>query len=72
VFDPDTIQDHATFEKPMQYATGVIDVVVNGKLSLENGEPTSEKPGRFVHGRAWTGQPGGGCRASSRDWAWVR
>jgi N-acyl-D-amino-acid deacylase len=72
VFGPATIQDHATFEKPMQYATGVIDVVVNGKLSLENGEPTSARPGRFVHGRAWTGQPGGGCRASSRNWAWLK
>jgi N-acyl-D-amino-acid deacylase len=72
VFDPATIQDHATFAKPMQYATGVIDVVVNGKLSLENGEPTAARPGRFVHGRAWTGQPGGGCRASSKDWTWVK
>jgi N-acyl-D-amino-acid deacylase len=72
VFDPTTIQDHATFEKPMQYATGIIDVVVNGKLSLENGKLTSARPGRFVHGRAWIGQPGGGCRASSRAWTWMK
>ena len=41
VFDPATIQDHATFEKPHQFATGVSEVVVNGQLALEKGEPTA-------------------------------
>ena len=70
VFDPKTIQDHATFEKPHQYSTGVSEVLVNGQLALKDGVPTGAKPGRVVRGRAWTGREGGGCRASSRDWSW--
>jgi N-acyl-D-amino-acid deacylase len=70
VFDPKTIQDHATFEKPHQYATGVSEVLVNGQLAIKDGVPTGAKPGRFVRGRGWTGREGGGCRASSRDWRW--
>ena len=50
VFDPATIQDHATFEKPQQYATGVRDVLVNGVVVLRNGTPTGATPGRFVRG----------------------
>lgn len=48
VFDPQTIQDHATFEKPMQYATGVSGVWVNGVEVLRNGEHTGARPGRVV------------------------
>ncbi|MBM4218246.1 MAG: D-aminoacylase [Gammaproteobacteria bacterium] len=70
VFDPATIQDHATFEKPHQYSTGVSHVILNGVLTLENGEPTAARPGRFVRGRAWTGWPDGGCRATAADWDW--
>ena len=68
VFDPQKIQDHATFEKPHQFATGVSEVLVNGELALKAGLPTGATAGRFVRGRAWTGRDGGGCRASSRDW----
>lgn len=71
VFDPATIQDHATYEKPQQFSTGVRDVLVNGRFALEDGEPTGAHSGRFVHGRAWTGAPGGGCRASAKDWTWA-
>ena len=60
VFDPTTIADHATYEKPMQYATGVRDVFVNGTQVLMGGEPTGKTPGRFVKGPGWTGWPGGG------------
>ena len=60
VFDPTTIADHATYEKPMQYATGVRDVFVNGTQVLMGGEPTGATPGRFVKGPGWTGWPGGG------------
>ena len=70
VFDPQTIQDHATFEKPQQYATGVSHVAVNGQLALADGEPTAARPGGVVRGRAWTGLKGGGCRASAADWTW--
>lgn len=70
VFDPATIQDHATFEKPQQFSTGVSDVVVNGQLSLANGEPTTARPGQVVRGRGWTGWKDGGCRKSASDWTW--
>ncbi len=50
IFDPGKIQDHATFEKPHQYATGMMHVFVNGTLVLENGEHTGAKPGRVVRG----------------------
>jgi len=50
VFDPATIQDHATFEKPHQYSTGVSEVFVNGTQVLSNGEHTGARPGRVVRG----------------------
>jgi len=56
VFDPDTIQDHATFDNPHQYATGVIHVFVNGSQVLKEGEHTGAKPGRVVRGPGWTGR----------------
>jgi N-acyl-D-amino-acid deacylase len=63
VFDPKTIQDHATYEKPDQLATGVSDVFVNGVQVMKDGAHTGAKPGRFVHGPGWTGWPdGGACR----------
>jgi N-acyl-D-amino-acid deacylase len=55
VFNPGTIQDHATFEKPHQYATGVRDVFVNGVQVLKNGEPTGNAAGRVVRGPGWKG-----------------
>lgn len=57
VFDPATIQDHATFEEPHQYATGVEHVLVNGVPVLAGGEPTGNFPGRVVRGPGWTGWP---------------
>ena len=56
VFDPAKIQDHATFDKPHQYATGVSDVLVNGAAVLRGGEHTGATPGRFVKGPGWRGQ----------------
>lgn len=53
VFDPVTIIDHATFEKPHQYSTGVRDVFVNGVQVLSGGEHTGEMPGRVVRGKGW-------------------
>ncbi len=53
VFDPATITDHATFERPHQYATGVIHVFVNGVQVLDGGEHTGATPGRFVKGPGW-------------------
>ena len=48
VFDPATIQDHATFERPHQYATGVSQVFVNGVQVIRDGEHTGAKPGRVA------------------------
>ncbi len=56
IFDPTKIEDHATFENPHQYSTGMIDVFVNGTQVLENGEHTNAKPGRIVRGPGWTGK----------------
>lgn len=50
VFNPETIQDHATFETPHQYATGVEHVWVNGVQVLKGGTHTGAKPGRAVRG----------------------
>jgi N-acyl-D-amino-acid deacylase len=50
VFDPQTISDHATFSNPHQYATGISDVIVNGKQVLKSGQHTGTKPGRVVRG----------------------
>jgi len=63
VFDPATIRDNATYEKPQQLASGVEDVFINGVQVLKDGKHTGATPGRFVRGPGWTGWPGGGaCR----------
>ncbi len=48
VLDPATIQDHATFARPHQYATGVRYVFVNGTTVLRDGKPTGARPGRVL------------------------
>jgi len=70
VFDPNRVQDHATFEKPMVFSTGVNWVLVNGGVALANGNPTAQPTGRVVRGRGWKGQAGGGCKASAKAWKW--
>jgi N-acyl-D-amino-acid deacylase len=50
VFDPATIADRATYEKPHQYAVGVRDVIVNGRAALRNGEFAGQLPGRALYG----------------------
>jgi N-acyl-D-amino-acid deacylase len=72
VFDPATVQDHATYDRPQEFATGVSEVFVNGVEALRNGAPTGAHSGRFVRGRAWTGWPDGGCRKSAADWQWTK
>jgi len=57
IFDPATIADRATFEKPHQYAVGVRDVLVNGVAVLRNGEHTDARPGRALWGRGRTATP---------------
>ncbi len=53
VFDPDTVRDQATYDKPHQYATGVVHVFVNGTQVLKDGEHTGAKPGQVVRGPGW-------------------
>jgi N-acyl-D-amino-acid deacylase len=72
VFDPATIQDHATYDRPHQLSTGVSQVIVNGKFALRDGKATGASTGRVVRGRAWVGAAGGGCRKSASDWSWSK
>jgi N-acyl-D-amino-acid deacylase len=55
VFDAAKVKDHATYDKPHQYATGVHHVFVNGVQVLRDGEHTGAMPGRFVRGPGWKG-----------------
>ncbi|HTQ28959.1 MAG TPA: D-aminoacylase [Puia sp.] len=50
IFDPDSVRANATYEKPHQLATGVVDVFVNGTEVLKDGEHSGAKPGRAVYG----------------------
>jgi N-acyl-D-amino-acid deacylase len=54
VFDPATVQDHATFTEPHQYSTGMVHVFVNGEQVLKDGEHTGATPGRAVRGPGWS------------------
>ena len=53
IFNPREIGDKATFEKPQQYATGMVHVFVNGSQVLKDGEHTGAKPGQVVRGPGW-------------------
>ena len=52
IFDPKAVRDVATFERPHQYAEGVIAVVINGQIAFENGKMTTARPGRILYGPA--------------------
>jgi N-acyl-D-amino-acid deacylase len=54
VFDAAKVQDHATFEKPHQLATGMVHVFVNGAQVLRDGNHTGATPGRVVHGPGYS------------------
>jgi N-acyl-D-amino-acid deacylase len=64
VFNPDSIIDHATFDQPHQYSTGVVHVFVNGTQVLKDGEHTGALPGRVVRGPGWTGWATTSAKAS--------
>jgi N-acyl-D-amino-acid deacylase len=51
VFDPATIADKATFTDPFQYSVGVSTVIVNGRIVLDNGRHTGERPGVVIRGK---------------------
>jgi dihydroorotase/N-acyl-D-amino-acid deacylase len=52
IFDPATVRDVATFERPHQYAEGVTCVIVNGQVAFESGKMTAARPGRILLGAA--------------------
>jgi N-acyl-D-amino-acid deacylase len=58
VFDPAAIADHATFDDPHRFASGIVHVIVNGTLVIRDGEHTGALPGRVVRGPAWRGRAG--------------
>jgi N-acyl-D-amino-acid deacylase len=55
VFDPKTVTDKATFEKPHQYSEGFTQVIVNGVLVLDGGKMTEAMPGGPIYGPGWDG-----------------
>ena len=65
VFDPATIRERATFERPHQYAEGVSLVVVNGEIVVDGDRMTAARPGRVLLGPAHTSGPGRGAVASA-------
>ncbi|MEK7220090.1 MAG: D-aminoacylase, partial [candidate division NC10 bacterium] len=48
LFDPDRVQDIATYEEPIRYPVGVHTVLVNGVVTVEAGEHTGVRAGRIV------------------------
>ena len=55
IFDPQTVNDVATFEDPHRPSVGIEYVIVNGVLSLEHGKPTGQLGGRPLRGPGYTG-----------------
>jgi len=51
IFDPKTVSDKATFQNPLQYPVGILYVVVNGVVVIDQGQHTGTKPGRVLYGR---------------------
>jgi len=56
VFNPATVADRATFEKPHQYAAGIEYVIVNGAMVLDRGQHTGARPGKILYGPGYVGQ----------------
>ncbi len=48
LFDPDAVQDQATFENPHRYSKGFDLVLVNGVAVVEDGKPTGARPGQIL------------------------
>ena len=58
VFDPATIRENSTYDRPHQLSTGVREVFVNGVEVVRDGRHTNAKPGRIVRGIGWRGDAG--------------
>ena len=57
IFDPQTVRDRSTFETPNQYPEGIPFVIINGKLSVDNGQRTQMLAGRVLHGPGYKKKP---------------
>jgi N-acyl-D-aspartate/D-glutamate deacylase len=55
VLDLNTLADHATYEKPTEYAEGIVHLLVNGVLSIEDRKLTGQRAGRALKGRGILG-----------------
>jgi N-acyl-D-amino-acid deacylase len=55
IFDPATVIDRATFTDPFQYPLGIPTVIVNGRVVLDNGRHTGERPGIVIRGPGLAG-----------------
>ena len=64
IFDPDTIADRATYEKPHQVSVGINDVFVNGVAVVRDGRHTGAKPGQIVRGPGSVSRPAAGSPAT--------
>ncbi len=56
VFDPDTIQNEATYTDPHRYPTGIHHVMINGRFVIKAGALTGERPGAWIKGPARPGR----------------
>jgi N-acyl-D-amino-acid deacylase len=57
LFDPATVADRATFTDPFQYPVGIDTVIVNGRIVLDHGRHTGERPGVIIHGHGKADAP---------------
>ncbi|MDD8032065.1 MAG: amidohydrolase family protein, partial [Acidobacteriota bacterium] len=53
IFDPAEVKDTASFADPHQYSQGIVYVLVNGKMVMENGQFTGERPGKIIKGQGY-------------------
>lgn len=67
VFNPDTVIDNSTWDKPHQYASGIEYVLVNGQMVLAKGEHTNAHPGKILYGPGHTTQHAPSDRATA-EW----
>lgn len=52
IFDPATVKDKSTFEEPHQYPEGILYVIVNGTVTVDNGKFSSNRAGKVLYGPA--------------------
>ena len=58
IFDLDALDDRATYERPMEFPTGIDWVLVNGVVVIDHGRHTGAKPGHVLRGPGWRAAPG--------------